>query len=92
MPWPVAAVALRTVSATLGIRQAIRLARARKYISTTENGRGTAGHYNIFESMLTGRDPQDKGGPTELYDDVFKANVLRASSMARKVTQLLEQG
>ena len=55
MPWPVAVISLRAVSASLGINQALRLAKARRYISLTENGRGTKNHFNIFESFITGR-------------------------------------
>jgi hypothetical protein len=51
MPWPIAVVSLRS-----GLKQALRLAKARRYISLTENGKGTKAHYNIFESFISGRD------------------------------------
>ena len=62
MPWPVAVVSLRTVSAGLGLSQALRLAKARRYIALTENARGTKAHYNVFESYITGRDVHDQKG------------------------------
>ena len=91
MPWPIAVVSLRSVSASLGLSQALRLAKARRYINTTENGRGTKAHYNVFESFITGRDIHSKDEEaSKLYEHVFKTNILRCSSMANKVSEILK--
>ena len=47
-------------------------------------------HYNIFESMMTDRDPYDESQkPNEKYRRLFKAQLIKDKSMAHKVNQLL---
>jgi hypothetical protein len=91
MPWPVACVAMRKDGA-LGMKQAMRLAQARQYISPTDKCKGTEEHYNIFEALISGRNPSDElVKPSLDYMDTFNANVLRISSMAHKVCELHEE-
>ena len=43
-------------------------------------------HYNIFESMITARDPYDESQkPTDKYRQLFKAQLVKDESMAHKV-------
>eukprot|EP00980_Cylindrotheca_fusiformis_P024738 scaffold12369_cov97-Cylindrotheca_fusiformis.AAC.4 len=57
---------------------------------------GSDFHYNIFESLISGRYLYDKEntsaiGPTDQFRRIFKAQVFKDVAMANKVNQLIEE-
>jgi hypothetical protein len=79
MPWPFACVGLHK-SGELGLKQALRLAKARQYIPTDEKCKGNDKHYELFTKTISGKDDA-----TEEYRDSYAANMLRAASTATRV-------
>jgi len=58
------------------------------------NLRGTSFHYNVFESLLTGRsiyDVDQTSQPTDQFRRIFDAQVLKDVSMAHRVNTLLKE-
>jgi hypothetical protein len=74
-----------------GVLKALQAAKSRHYISKHEVCKGSEAHYNVFESMITGRNLHAVNSlPKDEYRKLYLANVLREASMAHKVTSLMQ--
>lgn len=66
-------------------------AKAKGYVKTDEDLEGTADHYNMFESMISGRDMHNKDTPPgDQFRRMFPAQIIKDASMAFKVNELLK--
>eukprot|EP00545_Synedropsis_sp_CCMP1620_P003248 CAMPEP_0119027628 /NCGR_PEP_ID=MMETSP1176-20130426/37431_1 /TAXON_ID=265551 /ORGANISM="Synedropsis recta cf, Strain CCMP1620" /LENGTH=285 /DNA_ID=CAMNT_0006983585 /DNA_START=27 /DNA_END=881 /DNA_ORIENTATION=+ len=52
---------------------------------------GTEFHYNLFESMLSGRNIHDGTPPVDQFQRIFKAQLLKDIAMATKVNSLIRE-
>lgn len=53
---------------------------------------GSDFHYNLFESMISGRDYHDETlKPNEAYRKIFKAQLIKDYSMAYTINKLMSQ-
>jgi arsenite methyltransferase len=75
-----------------GEEQTIEAAKAKGYLpADLESIEGSELHYNMFESMITGRNMYDESlQPNETLRKVFKAQLVKDISMAHRVNQLVE--
>jgi uncharacterized iron-regulated protein len=53
--------------------------------------KGTEQHYNIFESLLTGRFIGSEQPPKDTFRAIFQAQILKDVAMAHKINTLLDQ-
>lgn len=68
---------------------ALAAARAKGYVAEEERCDATEAHYSFFESLLTGRDPNDASTPpTDKFRRMFPAQVIKDAAMAHRVAQL----
>ena len=66
-------------------------AKAKGYVKPDEDLEGTADHYNMFESMISGRDMHNKDTPPgDQFRKMFPAQIIKDASMAFKVNELLK--
>jgi len=59
--------------------------------SATIVNQGSNFHYNIFESMLSGRNIHDGSQPDDRFKGMFKAQLLKDIAMAHKINSLLRE-
>jgi len=52
---------------------------------------GSDFHYNLFESMISGRNIHDGKPPKSKFQTIFKAQLLKEEAMAHKVNQLIRE-
>mmetsp|Transcript_22416 Transcript_22416/g.33889 ORF Transcript_22416/g.33889 Transcript_22416/m.33889 type:complete len:589 (+) Transcript_22416:95-1861(+) len=52
---------------------------------------GSDFHYNLFESMISGRNIHDGTPPKNQFQKIFKAQLLKEESMAHKISQLIHE-
>jgi arsenite methyltransferase len=52
---------------------------------------GTEFHYNLFESMLSGRNLHDGNPPVDQFQRIFKAQLLKDIAMAHKISSLIRE-
>jgi uncharacterized iron-regulated protein len=52
---------------------------------------GSDFHYNIFESLLTGRNIHDGTPPTDQFKRIFQAQLLKDEAMAHRVNTLIQK-
>ena len=68
---------------------ALAAARAKGYVADEERCDATEAHYNFFESLLTGRDPNDASTPpTDKFRRMFPAQVIKDAAMAHRVAKV----
>lgn len=81
------------------------LAAAAAWLPRNVNLEGSDFHYNVFESLLSGRslyrgqiednslgnDGGDDEGPSDQFRKIFKAQILKDEAMAHRVNQLVKQ-
>ena len=57
----------------------------------TQSFEGTDFHYNMFESMISGRDMHDSNlKPNDNYKKIFKAQLIKDYAMAHCLNKLLK--
>jgi SAM-dependent methyltransferase/uncharacterized iron-regulated protein len=65
---------------------------ASKWLSpTTTRLEGTEFHYNLFESMLSGRNIHEGQPPMDRFHNIFKAQLLKDTAMAHKINSLIRE-
>lgn len=71
---------------------AISEAKAKQYVPHSLTClEGSIGHYNMFESMITGRDMYDDNlQPTDQLRKIFQAQLIKDVSMAHRINTLIE--
>jgi hypothetical protein len=75
-----------------GIDKAISKAKMRDYLDQGEICNGSSAHFNMFESMLTGRNMHDESSkPDKAHRDAFTIQVLRDTCTAHMVNTLLRE-
>ena len=68
-------------------------AKEKSYVKADEMLQGSNEHYNMFESMITGRDMHNKlTTPGDQFMKMFPAQIIKDASMAYKVNELLKVG
>ena len=66
-------------------------AKEKGYVKPDEDLEGTDDHYNMFESMISGRDMHNKDTkPGDQFRKMFPAQIIKDASMAFKVNELLK--
>lgn len=63
---------------------------AGSWLPSLGNFTGTSFHYNVFESLLSGRSIYGDLEPSDQFRRIFDAQVLKDVGMANKVNQLIE--
>jgi uncharacterized iron-regulated protein len=72
--------------------EAAALTSAAKWLKpNTTSLEGTAFHYNLFESMLSGRNIHDGNPPVDKFQKIFKAQLLKDVAMAHKINTLIRE-
>jgi arsenite methyltransferase len=69
----------------------VALQSAASWLPTNPQLKGTEQHYNIFESLLTGRFIGSEQLPKDTFRGIFQAQLLKDVAMACKVNTLLEE-
>ena len=66
---------------------------ASEWISPNADLKGSDFHYNVFESLISGRSiyQNDAANPTDQFRQIFPAQVLKDVAMANKINELLAQ-
>jgi uncharacterized iron-regulated protein len=64
---------------------------AASWLPTDPPMKGTEQHYNIFESLLTGRFIGSEQPPKDTFRAIFQAQILKDVAMAHKINTLLDQ-
>jgi hypothetical protein len=73
-----------------GIGHAYTMAKSRGYIPSEMEYKFDEKHYNIYESLMTGRDIQDTTKtPLDKFKGLFSVVQLRCATMAHKINNLL---
>lgn len=77
-----------------GEQKAIEEAKSKNYLPKDLNDIETSDlHYNIFESMITGRNMYDgKVPPNERFRTIFKAQIMKDISTAHCINRLIQNG
>lgn len=72
--------------------EAAALASASAWLPPGADLEGHGFHYDVFESLISGRDPyrEEGGPPDERFRGIFRAQVLKDVAMAHKIGTLLE--
>jgi hypothetical protein len=87
IPWPYADMAVKK-----GLYVTLKKAKERDYILPAETGMASKEHFNVFESMLTGRDFHDPSKkPDTGYWSIIAPKVIRDSSLAHQVNKLMDK-
>lgn len=72
--------------------EAAALTSAAKWLKpNTTSLEGTDFHYNLFESMLSGRNIHDGNPPMDRFQQIFKAQLLKDVAMAQKISTLIRE-
>ena len=76
-----------------GEENAIKAAIEKDFVpSSLSTIEGTDFHYDMFESMISGRDMHDPNlKPNDNYRKIFKAQLIKDIAMSHKVCQLFEK-
>ena len=75
-----------------GPEAAISQAIEKDYIPSDCELTGSEFHYNMFESMITGRDMHDSAiPPNDNFKKIFKAQLIKDFSMAHFVNKLIKE-
>lgn len=64
---------------------------ASTFLPSLGNFEGTAFHYNVFESLLSGRSIYGDLEPSDQFRRIFDAQVLKDVAMAHRVNQLIDE-
>lgn len=74
-----------------GEENALNISKEKDYIPQEVNSlEGTEFHYNLFESMLSGRNYHDKNlKPSDKFQKIFKAQLIKDYAMAYRINKLL---
>ena len=76
-----------------GLEAGLTAAKEKAYVRVDEALEGSDEHYNMFESMISGRDMHNKETPaTDQFRKMFPAQLIKDASMANKVNELLKIG
>ena len=74
-----------------GFEDALNDAFLRKYVELDENCRGSKDRYNVFESLITGRDAKDKSTPpNNKFKTIFDAHIVSESTLAQTTVEILK--
>ena len=74
-----------------GLDAGLNAAKEKKYVKADETLEGSDEHYNMFESMISGRDMHNKETPpTGQFKKMFPAQLIKDASMANKVNELMK--
>ena len=68
---------------------ALAAAAAQGYVAADESCATTEGHYNFFESLVSGRDMHDESRPpSDKFRKMFPAQIIKDAAMAHRVATL----
>ena len=68
----------------------VTLKAASQWLPSDIDLEGTDFHYNVFESLLSGRSIYGEQDPTDQFRRIFQAQILKDISMANKVNELVQ--
>jgi uncharacterized iron-regulated protein len=62
------------------------------YIDLKNYKKGSEEHYNVFESMISGRVLAVSQTPTDRFRKIFPAQIIKDAAMANKIVKTLNEG
>jgi hypothetical protein len=73
------------------VPQALELAKVRHYIAYDEKCIGSQAHYNVFESIISGRNMHNDSLPSNSVRDIFPMLLIKGASLANKINNILAE-
>jgi uncharacterized iron-regulated protein len=74
-----------------GLEAGLAQAKEKDYVAPNETLIGSEEHYNFFDSLISGRDMNNKNTPPgDQFRKMFPAQVIKDASMAYQVSKLMQ--
>jgi uncharacterized iron-regulated protein len=74
-----------------GLQAGLAQAKEKDYVAPNETLIGSEEHYNFFDSLISGRDMNNKNTPPgDQFRKMFPAQVIKDASMAYQVSKLMQ--